>query len=212
MQNRKGVPLNDVKHLLYDEFGNRIRAYEIEVFDKCSDGNWRKTETTTSLHGAFYVLDVDQEKKVFHKVNDNLFPLNMDFNSPSCHRCYSVGKEIPVVHKVVGNEIIAELKNKRGALYKLKRQDYSDGPSFYYFIDPSGDFRVNHGNHDLDVLFEVLKKAFAYDPVLSDGIKNLWDSLQKEVKPSLDSRIHSASTRTGELQRSSREKVPEPEI
>lgn len=39
-------------------------------------------------------------------------PSSMDFYSRDCHRCYSIGKEIPVTHKITGNAVLAELQSQ----------------------------------------------------------------------------------------------------
>ena len=160
-----------VKDLLFDDFGNDRHLYEIEVFDKFSDGSWRKVETKLSDRSNNIVLeDENKEKKLYFRSGDSLIPLNMDFDSPSCHRCYQVGKEIPVTHRVVSNEVLLEAQSDFGGVYKLQKQSYSDTQPFYYFTDPQGDFRVNHGNHDLIELMENLKKFFARDLSISKAL------------------------------------------
>lgn len=153
-----------VKHQLLDELGNHRRAFEIEIFDKGSDGVWRKTDVENTLGGNDVVLDTPGEGlKIYFRVGDSLLPANMDFNSPSCHRCFAIGKEIPVVHRITGNYVLGRATTQYGKEYQLCQQSYSDTPPFYYLRDTSGQFRVGHGSHDLKELLENLKEDFAKD-------------------------------------------------
>lgn len=172
---KDSVKLSSVEHELYDEFGNPRKAFEIKIYDKNSLGEWHMTETACTNGSVFYALPDTNGKLVpYHRVNDTLLPLNTDFNSPSCGRCYEVGEEVPVVHKIVGNAILCHLRSSHGAEYKLRRQDYSDTPSFYYLADAAGQFRVGHGGHDLHALLSKLQKSFARDPELCHDLEKLF--------------------------------------
>ncbi len=178
---------NDVKDLLYDEFGNRRTGHQIVVFDKGSDGLWHhnETEKPNTLAGHYYILDVDNKKQIYYKVNDSLLPMNMDFNSPDCARCYKIGNEIPITHKIIGNDVLATVQGNYGALYKLHRQDYSDIPSFYTFQDAHGDFHVEHAKHNLFVLLKTLENYYIFNDTLSTEIKKIIPvMLEKEFTPS----------------------------
>lgn len=177
------ISFSSVEDLLFDEFGNDRHAYEIDVFDKFSDGSWRKVETKLSDRSNNIVLeDENKEKKLYFRVDDHLIPLNMDFNSPDCHRCYQISREVPVKHRIVGNEVLMEAKSDFGGVYALRKQNYSDGPSFYYFTDPQGDFRVGHGNHDLIALIEKLKSSFKRDKSIFQALSDFKLPLEDLVK------------------------------
>lgn len=170
----KNVKFTDVEHILFDDLGNPRRAFEIQIYDKNSLGEWNQVETVCTNGSIFYAVpDANGTLVPYHRCNDTLLPLNTDFNSPSCGRCYVVGKEIPVVHKVVGNEVLSRTQSRSGQIYELRRQDYSDSPSFYYFADASGRFRVNHGNHDLHALLDRLKRDFSSDRGLGHHLDQL---------------------------------------
>lgn len=184
----------DVKNQLFDEFGNRRVGRQIVVFDKGSDGLWHhnESEKLDTLSGFFHVLDVDGKKKIYQKVNDSLLPLNMDFNSPDCGRCYKIGGEIPLDHKITGNEVLAEVYNHRGDVFRLRRQDYSDTPSFYTFQDSNGNVQTGHADHSLFVLLKTLGRYYIFDDHLAAEIKQMIPGvLEKEFTPS-DIKILSA--------------------
>ncbi|MBQ8248103.1 MAG: hypothetical protein IJZ42_13325 [Lachnospiraceae bacterium] len=176
-----------VKDMLFDEFGNRRTGHEILVYDKCSDGSWQlnESEKIDTLAGYYFVLDVENEKKIYYRVNDSMLPMNMDFNSPDCHRCYVIGNEIPVTHKITGNEVLAAVTNGFGETYRLHRQDYSDTPSFYTFQDSRGDFHVEHAEHNLFVLLKTLENYYIFNETLSSNIKKMIpEVLEKELTSS----------------------------
>lgn len=178
---------SDFKDQLYDEFGNHKVGRQIVVFDKGSDGLWHHNEfeKLDTLSGHYHILDVEGKKKIYYQVRDSLLPMNMDFNSPDCGRCYKIGGEIPLDHKITGNEVLAVVPNHLGDVFRLHRQDYSDMPSFYTFQDAHGDFHVEHAEHNLFVLLKTLENYYIFNKPLSEEIKKIIpEMLEKEFAPS----------------------------
>ena len=170
----ESLKFSSVKDSLFDDLGNPRHAFEIHVYDKNSEGKWNLTETYSTLSGRDYVVPGhDGNRHLYFRVDDTLIALNKDFDSPNCHRCYVIGREVPVAHKVIANHTLAHLQGSFHNCYELRRQDYSNAPSFYYFCTPDGNFRVNHGNHDLSALLEKLRSSFYSDPRMIHSLDQL---------------------------------------
>lgn len=165
---------SDVKDLLFDSLGNPRHAYEIHVYDKNAEGKWNLVETCNTLGGRDCVVPGhDGNRHLYSRCGDTLFALNSDFRSPDCHRCYIIGRELPVVHKVVANHTLAHLQGKFGNRYELRRQDYSDSPSFYTLCTPTGSFHVDHAGRDLPALLNTLRTSFSADPRMTHSLDQL---------------------------------------
>jgi len=148
---------SDYKTIFFDKFGNRLNNYIVEMYYK-DNGIWHLERTIKTHVGEYFVVD---GKFYFLGNNDNLIPLNMDFESEDCRACYVVvGEDTAEYIKIVGNEYLC--KNEYLNL-TLHRQDYSDGTCFYTLEDDKGEFRVDYGNRNLSELIKVLKSGIEVD-------------------------------------------------
>ena len=161
---------SEFRNQFFDKFGNRKNNYIIEKYCKSTNG-WILEETIKTYNGCYYVVN----NKCYFECNNSLIPLNMDFESKDCGAVYKiVGKDITKYRKIIGNEYLCT--NEYLGL-KLHRQDYSDGTCFYTLQDKFGEFRVNHGNKNLEELINVLEKtlirlqSFPNHPVLNQFIE-----------------------------------------
>lgn len=176
---RQYLNINDVRDALFDELGNDRHAFEVKVYEKNALGRWNLAESSNTLGRHYVVLpDSNGDQQLYSRAGDTLIPLNSDFNDPTCGRCYVIGDELPVTHKITGNAILANLQSKYGETYSLRRQDYSDQSSFFYFADPSGSFRVNHGGHDVSKLLDHLMSSFQRDPAIFHGLERISGCIQ----------------------------------
>ena len=85
--------------------------------------------------------------------------MNMDFDSPSCGACEQIVCEIPVVHKITGNEVLGTFK-LYDTQYHLKKQTYSNSGPFYHLEESGGWWAVNWGNSDKDKLIKDFRRYF----------------------------------------------------
>lgn len=147
---------SEFRNQFFDKFGNRKNNYIIEKYCKSTNG-WILEETIKTYNGCYYVVN----NKCYFEYDNSLIPLNMDFESKDCGAVYKiVGKDITKYRKIIGNEYLCT--NEYLGL-KLHRQDYSDGTCFYTLQDKFGEFRVNHGNKNLEELINVLERENQLD-------------------------------------------------
>ena len=148
---------NQIKYVDFkkfnDEFGNLLNVYEIILYEKRSNGDWVKKETFLSGRSYFLI-----DGKIYHRLDNGLFELNMDFDSASCGACYQVGEEVTNTIKITGNQILfVSMSPYNNYNYlELHKQSYSNGTCFYSLKDENKNFNVNRGSSEL---CEVIKQV-----------------------------------------------------
>ena len=166
----------DYRDGFYDEFGNRTNNYVVEKYYKNGNNDWVLEETIKTNAGSYFVVD----RKFYFECNDSLIPLNMDFESESCHACYKiVGEDTTEYVRIIGNEYLC--KNEHLGL-RLHRQDYSDGTCFYSLQDNRGQFRVNYGNYDLSELVKVLERKIEIDKKYVGTLPHIEEGIEQTTK------------------------------
>lgn len=143
------LDINDYKDILFDEFGNRRSKPITEKYEKYADGKWHKDEAWRG--GNIYVID----GKIYEKYNDSLMPLNMDFNSSSCHACWKLIEEITEFKRITGNK---NLYYSPVLKITLHRQDYSNGTCFYSLIRDGEKYAAVDECGTLEKILEVLRR------------------------------------------------------
>lgn len=149
--NSNRLNFNEYRNVLFDDFGNLKRVFEIARYEKYADETWRETDRFTTLGCSTFVID----NQIYFRCDDSLLPVNMDFGNKTCGACEQIIKEVPVSHKIIGNEILKKFVFY-GERYFLKKQSYNNGESFYSFQDIYGNFNVEQGSHDLKKLINNL--------------------------------------------------------
>lgn len=142
-----------------DDFGNLTQEYEIIKYDKRLNGEWIEDERFNSSRN-YYIID----GKIYHRIDNSLFPCNMDFDSATCGACYQIGKEIINNKKIIGNDILftemCKLDDEILTL-SLHKQRYSDNTSFYSLQDEYNDFKLNYGSDNIDGIINQIEKEIA---------------------------------------------------
>ena len=145
----------DYKQSLYDDLGNRISIPLVEYYEKNSNGEWVKRREAEEKSNCFVIDGKLYERFV---VDDSLMPLNMDFNSPTCHTCYKVVGEKTDFVRITGNEILYRCPILEIYLHK---QSYSDGTHFYSIIRNGQ--RYGNVNECLSDLNELIRQMELYN-------------------------------------------------
>ena len=146
------LELNDYKSVLYDEFGNRISIPLVEYYEKNSKGEWIKRRETEEKSNNFVINGQLYE---WYVGDDSLMPLNMDFNSPTCHACYKVVGERTDFVRITKNEILYCCPILKMYLHK---KSYSDGTCFYSLIrNGQRDSNISECSSDLNDLIKQME-------------------------------------------------------
>lgn len=147
------LDMRDQKKNLFDKFGNRISIPIVEYYEKNSCGEWIKCQEAEEKHNNFVI---DGQLYQFYVGDDSLMPLNMDFDSTSCHACYKVVGEVTEFLRVTGNTILYACPILQ---MRLERQSYSDGTCFYSLIRTGSRYaNVNECGDDLHELVDCMKR------------------------------------------------------
>jgi hypothetical protein len=147
------LDMHDHKKNLFDEFGNRISIPVVEYYEKNSLGEWVKSREAEEKHNNFVI---NGQLYQWYVGDDCLMPLNMDFDSLSCHACYKVVGEVTEFKRITGNTILYSCPVLQ---MRLERQSYSDGTCFYSLIRTGSRYaNVNECGDDLHELVECMKR------------------------------------------------------
>lgn len=146
------LDMSDYKQSLYDDLGNRISIPLVEYYEKSSNGEWKKMREAEEKSNCFII---DGKLYEWFVGDDSLMPLNMDFNSPTCHACYKVVEERTDFVRITGNEILYRCPTLDIYLHK---QSYSDGTHFYSIIRNGQRYgNVNECSSDLNELIRQME-------------------------------------------------------
>lgn len=150
--NAERLSYSAYRSTLFDFFGNRRRVHMIAHYERYSGGEWRETERFTTDAGTTFVID----DKIYFNCGDNLNPMNMDFNSPTCGACERIIGEVYILHAITNNENLYTADDRCALFSVLHKQSYADGTAFYCLLS-RGDFFPLHGNRDPHALADQLR-------------------------------------------------------
>lgn len=146
-------PERKIKYFHYTP--EQLKRYIIDVYDKRSNGEWVLDHQEDSDHGYFDVID---DKVIYwHNKSVNSFSYaNMDFDSPTCGRCFRINSTYQKEKYVVSNEILLEFM--RGDTYRNihKQTVYNNGKYEHYYTiqDRYGDFNVGDFSYTFDGIMQ----------------------------------------------------------
>lgn len=169
-------PERKIKHFHYTP--EQLKRYIIDVYDKRSNGEWVLDHQEDSDHGYFDVID---DKVIYwHNKSVNSFSYaNMDFDSPTCGRCFRINSTYQKEKYVVSNEILLEFM--RGDTYRNihKQTVYNNGKYEHYYTiqDRYGDFNVG----DFSYTFDGIAQRFNDD--YKDYATIIWQSPEFAPQP-----------------------------
>lgn len=146
----------------------QLRRYIIDVYQKNAVGEWKLLpyEQIDTDKGLYDVVN----GKIGYWTNwrrEKFQELNMDFNSPTCYRCYKINRTYQQDYYVVSNEKILEFwmgeKHWRNYHY-IQKQTYSKrrgGHKWCYAIhDCTGDFAVDDFSYTKKGIMKRFNKMY----------------------------------------------------
>lgn len=152
-------PERKIKYFHYTP--EQLKRYIIDVYDKYEDGRWVLHHQEDSDHGYFDVID----GKVIYWLNKdaNRFSYsNMDFNSPTCGRCFRINRTYQKEQYKVSDEILMEFTC--GDTYRTiqKQITYDNGKyeQCYTIKDKYDRFNVSDFSHTLDGIMQRFNDCY----------------------------------------------------
>lgn len=162
-------PKRKIKYFHYTP--EQLKRYIIDVYDKRSNGEWVLDHQEDTDNGYYDVID---DKVIYwHNKSANSFSYaNMDFDSPTCGRCFRINSTYQKEKYVVSNEILLEFMC--GDTYRNihKQTVYNNGKYEHYYTihDRYGDFNVG----DFSYTFDGIVQRFNDD--YKDYATIIWQS------------------------------------
>lgn len=162
-------PERKIKYFHYTP--EQLKRYIIDVYDKRANGEWVLDHQEDSDHGYFDVID---DKVIYwHNKPANSFSYaNMDFNSPTCGRCFQINGTYQKDRYKVSDEILMEFMC--GHTYRTiqKHITYDKGKyeHCYTIKDGYGDFNVNDFSYTLDGIMQRFNDCY------KDSATIIWQS------------------------------------
>lgn len=138
-----------------------LKRYIIDVYDKYEDGRWVLHHQEDSDHGYFDVID----DKVIYWLNKdaNRFSYsNMDFNSPTCGRCFRINSTYQKEEYIVSNEILMEFMCGDTYRYIHKQTVYDNGKykNCYTIKDKYDRFNVSDFSYTLNGIMQRFNDCY----------------------------------------------------
>lgn len=146
-------PERKIKYFHYTP--EQLKRYIIDVYDKRANGEWVLDHQEDTDNGYYDVLD---GKVIYwHDKRANRFSFyNMDFNSPTCGRCFRINSTYQKEKYVVSNEILMEFL--MGDTYRNihKQTVYNNGKYEHYYTiqDRYGNFNVGNFSYTFDGIMQ----------------------------------------------------------
>lgn len=138
----ENTPERKIKYFHYTP--EQLKRYIIDVYEKYANGEWvlqphKQIDTDKCfwnvINGKIGEWDRRQEKFI---------EVNMDFNSPTCGRCFRVNRTYQKYDFIVSNEKLLEF-TINGNYYYIQKQTYNKGKHrwCYTIMDAYGYFAVD---------------------------------------------------------------------
>lgn len=152
-------PERKIKYFHYRP--EQLKRYIIDVYDKRANGEWVLHHQEDSDHGYFDVID---DKVIYwHNKSANSFSYaNMDFNSPTCGRCFQINGTYQKDRYKVSDEILMEFMCGHTCRTIQKHITYDNGKyeHCYTIKDEYGDFNVNDFSYTFDGIMQRFNDCY----------------------------------------------------
>ena len=122
----------------------QLKRYIIDVYEKRANGEWillpyRQIDTDKCFWDV-----INGKIGEWDRLQERFLEVNMDFNSPTCGRCFKINRTYQQDYFIVSNEKLLEF-TINGNYYYIQKQTYSKGKHkwCYTIMDAHGDFAVD---------------------------------------------------------------------
>lgn len=135
-------PKRKIQYFYYTP--EQLKRYIIDVYEKRANGEWvllpyRQIDTDKCFWDV-----INGKIGEWDRLQERFLEVNMDFNSPTCGRCFKINRTYQQDYFIVSNEKLLEF-TINGNYYYIQKQTYSKGKHrwCYTIMDAYGDFAVD---------------------------------------------------------------------
>lgn len=138
----ENAPKRKIQYFHYTP--EQLKRYIIDVYEKNANGEWvlqpyRQIDTDKCFWNV-----INGKIGEWDRMQEKFIEVNMDFNSPTCGRCFKINRTYQQDYFIVSNEKLLEF-TINGNYYYIQKQTYSKGKHrwCYTIMDAYGDFAVD---------------------------------------------------------------------
>lgn len=141
-ETRENTPKRKIQYFHYTP--EQLKRYIIDVYEKNANGEWvllpyKQIDTDKCFWNV-----INGKIGEWDRMQERFTEVNMDFNSPTCGRCFKINRTYQQDYFIVSNEKLLEF-TINGNYYYIQKQTYSKGKHrwCYTIMDAYGDFAVD---------------------------------------------------------------------
>lgn len=141
-ETHENKPERKIKYFHYTP--EQLKRYIIDVYEKNAKDEWRLLPHEQMDTDKCFCDVIDGKIGEWDSRRKKFIELNMDFNSPTCWRCFKINRTYQKDNFIVSDEKLLEF-TVNGNYYYIQRQTYSKGKHkwCYTIMDAYGDFAVD---------------------------------------------------------------------
>ena len=141
-ETRENTPKRKIQYFHYTP--EQLKRYIIDVYEKNANDEWvllpyKQIDTDKCFWNV-----INGKIGEWDRMQERFTEVNMDFNSPTCGRCFKINRTYQQDYFIVSNEKLLEF-TINGNYYYIQKQTYSKGKHrwCYTIMDAYGDFAVD---------------------------------------------------------------------
>lgn len=141
-ETRENTPKRKIQYFHYTP--EQLKRYIIDVYEKRANGEWVLLPYAQIDTDKCFWNVINGKIGEWDRMQERFTEVNMDFNSPTCGRCFKINRTYQQDYFIVSNEKLLEF-TINGNYYYIQKQTYSKGKHkwCYTIMDAYGDFAVD---------------------------------------------------------------------
>lgn len=141
-ETRENTPKRKIQYFHYTP--EQLKRYIIDVYEKNANDEWVLLPYQQIDTDKCFWKVINGKIGEWDRMQERFTEVNMDFNSPTCGRCFKINRTYQQDYFIVSNEKLLEF-TINGNYYYIQKQTYSKGKHrwCYTIMDAYGDFAVD---------------------------------------------------------------------
>lgn len=155
----ENAPKRKIQYFHYTP--EQLKRYIIDVYEKNANDEWvllpyRQIDTDKCFWNV-----INGKIGEWDRMQERFIEVNMDFNSPTCGRCFKINRTYQQDYFIVSNEKLLEF-TINGNYYYIQKQTYSKGKHrwCYTIMDAHGDFAVDDFSYTKRGIMQRFDKCY----------------------------------------------------